>query len=375
MKVAIVHDWLTGMRGGEKVLEILCDLFPQAEIFTLVYNKGRLSSFIESRPIHTSFLQKLPYVGINYRNYLPLFPLAVESFDLREFDLVISSSHCVAKGVKKPKNAYHICYCYTPMRYIWFFFNEYFGSYPFFKKNVIRLVSRYLKRWDLSTVKRVDDFVAISDTVKKRIKDVYNREATIIYPPVDTDKFYLDYHKPREDFYLCVSALVPYKRIDIIVDAFNEMRDKKLFIVGEGSLKKDLEKKAFSSHIKFLGWQKEEVLIDLYQRATAFVYAAEEDFGIAPLEAQATGLPVVGYGKGGLLETVIPLNGESKETQPTGIFFIKQDKSSLIDAVNEFEKKRKYFSPQHIRNNALRFSEISFKKSIKKFIENKLNQL
>lgn len=375
MKVAIIHDWLTGMRGGEKVLEALCELFPQAEIFTLVHTKGALSSTIEQRPIHTSFLQHLPSIEVYYRNYLPLFPLAIESFNLKGFDLIISSSHCVAKAIHKPKNLLHICYCYTPMRYAWKFFDEYFSSYPLWKRLIVACVVWDLKRWDLATLNRVDDFIAISQTVRERIRHIYQREATIIHPPVEVEAFAFSLGTKREDFYLCVSALVPYKRLDILVEAFNRMHDKKIIIVGDGHLRKDLEGRKRSKNIQFLGWVRQADLIELYQKARAFVYPAEEDFGIAPVEAQATGLAVVAYGKGGVSETVVPLDGEFKTQYPTGLFFLTQNCESLIEAIERFEKYEQMFSPQHIREHALKFSRNNFKKNIVEFIQAKLGAL
>lgn len=372
MRVALVHDWLTGMRGGEKVLESLCELFPQASIFTLIHNKGSVSPLLESMPIETSFLQHLPFVKEKYRNYLPLFPWAIERFDLKGFDLIISSSHCVAKGVRKPKGAFHVCYCHTPMRYVWLFFEEYFGSFPFYKRWVIKALSIYLKHWDIATLDRVDEFVANSHTIQRRIREIYRRESVVIHPPVDVDSFDYDPQKPKGDFYICVSSMVPYKRIDIIIEAFNKMRDKKVVIVGDGHLRKALQKMSCSSNIIFRGWVRKEELRDLYQRAKAFVFAAEEDFGIAPIEAQAAGLPVIAYGKGGLSETVIPLDGEVQDVYPTGILFPRQENLSLIEAIEEFERRRGEFSPQKIRRHALKFSKEDFKRNIQKYMRERL---
>lgn len=370
MKVAIIHDWLTGMRGGEKCLEVFCELFPAADIFTLIYNKGCASPVISRMPIKTSFIQHLPFARTYYRNYLPLFPLAIESFNLNNYDFILSSSHCVAKGIKKPKNAFHLCYCYTPMRYIWSFFEQYFGSYPFLKKKIVSFTSERLKSWDLQTLDRVDEFIAISKTIQDRIKNIYNRDSGVIYPPVDVDKFTLNNEIKREDFYLCVSALVPYKRIDIIVDAFKRMSDKKIFIIGDGNLRNELENRNISANIKFLGWVNDSELCEFYQKAKAFVYAAEEDFGIAPLEAQATGSPVIAYAKGGVGETVIPLNSQSAST---GILFAEQNSESLIEAIELFEKNNNEFVPENIRNNARRFSRDDFKNNFKNLINERVS--
>ncbi|MDD5585297.1 MAG: glycosyltransferase [Candidatus Omnitrophica bacterium] len=374
-KIAIVHDWLTGMRGGEKVLEVLCELFPRAHLFTLIHNKGSVSQAIEALPVHTSFLQRFPCVAQGYRNYLPLFPLAIESFDLKGFDLIISSSHCVAKGAKKPQGATHLCYCYTPMRYVWAFFEQYFGSSFYLKRKCIAAVGEYLKAWDIATLDRVDEFVAISKTIQARIKTIYKEESKVIYPPVDVERFTVDPAVGRDDFYLCVSALVPYKRIDVIVEAFNALHDKKLIIVGDGNSRRELEKKRISDNILFLGWVGHNDLLALYRRAKAFIYAAEEDFGIAPLEAQATGTPVIAYGKGGVSETIVPLNGAFKNSDPTGLFFFEQKSEALIDVINEFEKNMHQFSSLPIRQNALRFSRETFKNTIRNFIEQRMGKL
>ncbi|MEI8349190.1 MAG: glycosyltransferase [Candidatus Omnitrophota bacterium] len=371
MKIAIVHDWLTGMRGGEKCLEVFCELFPQATIFTLLHNKGSVSRIIESMKIKTSFMQHLPKANMHYRNYLPLFPRAVESFDLKEFDFVLSSSHCVAKGARKPPQAKHLCYCYTPMRYAWFFFEQYFGSYPSWKKKIVQATTEYLKKWDLATLNRVDEFMAISETVKERIHTIYNRGAEVIYPPVDIENFQAD-SRSAQDFYLCVSSLVPYKRIDVIIEAFNQMPDKKLIIVGDGHLRKDLEQRKISKNINLLGWLPQKDLVSLYRQACCFVYAAEEDFGIAPVEAQASGVPVVAYGKGGVTETVVALNATAAKQHPTGLFFDKQTSSSLIAAIELFEKMKQEFSSETIRQHALQFSRQHFKERIQEYIHQKI---
>lgn len=356
------------MRGGERILNVFCKIFPNAELFTLIYKKGSLTPLLEGRPIHPSFLQNLPGVKENYRNYLPLFPLAIESFDLKGFDLIISSSHCVAKGVKRPRGVPHFCYCYTPMRYMWVFFDQYFGSYPVWKKSLVRLLGEDLKRWDIATLPRVDEFIAISETIRERIKNIYNRDSTVIYPPVEIDRFKFDPSRKKGDYYVCVSALVPYKRIDIIVGAFDKMPDKKLVIVGDGDLRKKMEAKKVSANIKFTGWVGHDEVVNICALAKAFIFAAEEDFGIAPVEAQALGLPVIAYGKGGVTETVIPVNGPVRKDNPTGLFFYKQDAESLIDAINEFEKRADELNPVDARHNAERFSEDRFVNSIKDFV-------
>lgn len=359
MQVAIVHDWLTGMRGGEKCLEVFCELFPDATLFTLLHNKGSVSDIIERMKIKTSFIQYLPAASRAYRSYLPLFPLAIESFDLAGFDFVLSSSHCVAKGIKVPKEAVHICYCYTPMRYAWLFFADYFAKESLIKRKAISLVVRRLKKWDLETNERVDFFIAISDNVRIRIRDIYNRDAQVIYPPVDTQKFALS---ERDDgFYLIVSALVPYKRLDIAIEAFNRL-GKNLVIIGTGDRAPYL-RKISQSNIEFLSWVDDKMLADYYSRCTAVVFPGEEDFGIVPLEAQACGKPVIAYAKGGALETV---------TKNTGFFFYEQTPLSLERAVLDFEKIKDNFKKQILRSNALKFDREIFKEKIKNFIEEKM---
>lgn len=374
MRVAIVHDWLTGMRGGERILNVFCKIFPQAELFTLIHDKGSIDHILEDRPIHTSFLQNFPNIKSKYRNYLPLFPLAIESFNLKGYDLVISSSHCVAKAAKKPKGAFHFCYCYTPMRYMWVFFDQYFGHYPLWKRSLIRLIGEDLKRWDIATLPRVDEFVAISKTIKDRIKKVYNRDSTVIYPPVEIDKFKFNPARKKGDYYVCVSALVPYKRIDIMVEAFNRMPDKKLVIVGDGNARKEWEGRKISPNIRFMGFVNHDEVVNICDGAKAFLFAAFEDFGIAPVEAQALGLPVIAYGKGGTTETVIPINGQSRGANPTGLFFLEQTADSIIYAINEFEKREDEFDPLDCRRNSERFSEDKFVDSIKSFVAEKMGQ-
>lgn len=363
------------MRGGERILNVFCKIFPQAELFTLIHDKGSVDHILEDRPIHTSFLQNFPKIKTKYRNYLPLFPLAVEGLNLKGFDLVISSSHCVAKGAKKPKGAFHFCYCYTPMRYIWTFFDQYFGAYPPWKKSIVRLFGEYLKRWDIATLPRVDEFVAISKTIKDRIRDVYGRDSTVIYPPVEVDKFKFDPFRRKGDYYVCVSALVPYKRVDILVEAFNRMSGKKLVIVGDGDARKEWESKKASPDIKFTGWVDHDEVVRICRGAKAFLFAAFEDFGIAPVEAQALGLPVIAYGKGGTTETVIPLNGPSKSADPTGLFFFEQTPESVIEAVNDFERKEGEFNPQDARRSAERFSEDKFVDNIRSFVKAKTGKV
>ncbi len=373
MKTAIIHDWIMSMRGGEKCLEAFCELFPDATIFTLVHEKGVASPTIENMKIKTSFVQHLPNTASWYRNYLPLFPRAIESFDLTGYDLILSSSHCVAKGVRVPKGAKHICYCYTPMRYIWFFFNEYFGNENIIKRKLISSITKRLRAWDLRTNKNVDYFVAISDNVRDRIRLIYNRDADVIYPPADVHNFSAS-HKD-EGFYLIVSGLVPYKRIDLAIEAFNNTK-RKLVIIGTGNVEKQLQAKS-GKNIEFIGHADANALKEFYSNCSAVIFPGEEDFGIVPVEAQACGKVVIAYGKGGALETIIPLNTidhrpSTIDHYPTGVFFYEQTPAALLNAVEFFEKNRDKFSPERIRENSMRFDKDIFKQKIKEYVEDKV---
>jgi len=379
MKIAIIHDWLTGMRGGEKCLEVFCRLYPEADLFTLLHIPGSVSSIIETRKIHTSFLQLLPFVEKKYRHFLPLMPLAIEKFDLTGYDLVLSSSHCVAKGVIPGKKTLHISYCYTPMRYIWDQYEQYFNrtASGILTSTAMGLIAPGLRRWDVRSSKRVDEFVAISRHVQKRIKKYYNRESTVIYPPVDST-FYSPTGERGEDFYLIVSAFAPYKRLDLAVEAFNEL-GYPLVIIGEGQSAEYLRSIA-GPNIQFRGWLSNEEIRTCYARCRAFVFCGEEDFGITPLEAQCMGKPVIGFAKGGLLETVIPDRqtwksetgiSEEKTCHPTGVFFHQQTPDALITAIRHFEKVEDRFESEVIRNHALAFDLNIFSDRIWEFIEDR----
>jgi glycosyltransferase involved in cell wall biosynthesis len=362
MKIALVHDWLTGMRGGEKCLDVLCELFPDAPIYTLLHNKGTMSPQIESKKIFTSFIDQLPAKQKQYRKYLPLFPFAIAQFDLSEYDLVISTSHAVAKNVRVRKDAIHICYCFTPMRYIWDMYEQYFGKGKtgFGIRAAMKIVAPILRWWDVKTSSRVTYFIAISEEVRIRIMKHYNRTSDMIYPPVDTEQFQLS--TTSEDFYLIVSALVPYKRVDLAVEVFNK-NGKKLVIAGTGP-EVDKLKAISKSNITFLGWQSNEELAQLYAKCIALIFPGEEDFGIVPLEAQASGKPVVAFSKGGALETII--NGKS------GVFFPKQTAESLQQAFENLSLIK--FNSTDIRQHAFGFSRSIFKQKMKEYIEEKVRQ-
>ncbi len=346
MKVALVHDWLTGMRGGERVLEALCLLFPQADLFTLVHHRGSVSATIESRRITTSFVQRLPGAKTRYRTYLPLFPAAIEQFDLDGYDLVISSSHCAAKSAVVPGRAWHICYCHSPMRYAWDQFDEYFGP-----ARVGRTASRWvyrpllarLARWDAATAGRVHRFVANSAFVAGRIRRYYDRESVVVYPPIDTD-FFLPSDSGPGDHLLVVSALVPYKRVDRAIDAC-ALAGVPLRIVGDGPDRARLEARGGPA-ITFLGRLSDDRVRDEYQQARATILAGEEDFGMVPVEAQACGRPVVALARGGALETV--QDGE------TGLLFDEPTAESLAEAIKRLD--RHTFSTARLRAHAETFS-------------------
>jgi len=373
LRVALVHDWLTGMRGGERVLEAFFEVFPEADLFTLIYQPGTVTPLIENHRIKTSFIQRLPFVKKHYRLYLPLFPMAIERLDLTGYDLVISLSHCVAKGVITPPGSMHICYIFTPMRYIWDRFNDYFGPgrAPALKRAAFSAIAHYLRVWDTSSAERVDRFIAISRYIAGRVGKYYGRDAGVIYPPVDLERFSLSKSGP-EDFYLIVSAFAPYKRLDIAVRAFNSM-GKRLVVAGSGQDGKKLRAMA-GPNIEFLGSASDEKIASLYSRCRALIFPGEEDFGITPLEAMASGRPVIAYGAGGALETVVPLfrdkDASTENHDPTGLFFFEQTKEALIDAITLFEKNIKRFSPGAARERAGEFSLEDFRNTIRDTIEN-----
>lgn len=362
-RVAIVHDWLVTWAGAEKVLEVLLNRFPQAELFTMV-------NFLEDHPalrrrtIHTSFIQRLPGARRHYRRYLPLMPLGVEQFDLKGFDLILSSSHAVAKGIIPDPSAVHVCYCYSPMRYAWDMQHQYLrqtGSRGL-KGALMRWQLHKLRLWDFASAQRVDHFIAISDYIKRRIGCFYRRDAVVIYPPVDIQRFRHD--RPRDSFYLAASRLVPYKRLDLVIEAFNKMPDKQLLVIGDGPERHRLEAMA-GPNVTLLGYQKDDILVDFLERTKAFVFMAEEDFGILPVEAQAAGAPVIGYGVGGLAETV--LHGE------TGWYVKSQDAPALMQAVEAFETSPLAVQTSsevamHCRRQAYRFDRTAFNHKIDCFL-------
>ncbi len=381
MKIAIVHDWLTGMRGGEKCLEVLCKLYPSADLFTLLHIPGKVSPLIESHTIHTSFIQNLPLAKSKYRYYLPLMPFAIESFDLKGYDLILSSSHCVAKSVKPGPKSLHICYCHTPMRYIWDQFDQYFGkgNSGWFAATAMRFLRGWLQRWDTKTSRRVNFYIANSRHVQKRIKKYYGQEAEIINPPVETGFFTPDEKQEKGEFFLIVSAFAPYKRVDLAVDAFNKT-GLHFYILGEGQDAKRLKEMA-NENVKFEGWLTNEKIRSYFSRCRAFIFCGEEDFGITLLEAQAMGRPVIAFGKGGALETVVPDSQswkpeteipQSATAKPTGVFFYEQTSEALIEAIKHFESIEDQFDADAIRKHAEQFDVSVYTERMKNFIEEKL---
>jgi glycosyltransferase involved in cell wall biosynthesis len=362
MRVALIHDWLTGMRGGEKVLEVLCALYPDADIFTLFHHRGSVSSRIERHRITTSFVQFLPLADVHYRRYLPLFPVAIRQFDLSGYDLVISSSHCVAKSALAPKGIPHLCYCHSPMRYAWDQFDAYFGP-----ERVGRVTSRFvyrpvldrLARWDAATAYRVDRFVANSRHVAGRIHRYYNRDATIVYPPVDT-VFFHPAASPPDSHFLIVSALVPYKRIDMAIAACERV-GASLRIVGDGPERDRLAGRAGRS-VTWVGRVSDEQIRDEYRRAAAVLLPGEEDFGIVPVEAQACGRPVVALARGGALETV--RDGE------TGVLYAEPTADSLATALQRVRVTP--FDGDAIRRHAEQFARARHVEAMKAVIADTL---
>jgi glycosyltransferase involved in cell wall biosynthesis len=347
--------------GAERVLEQILLAFPDADLFSVAdVLEPSQRGFLRDRPVRTSFIQKMPQARKRYRQYLPFMPLAVEQFDVSAYDLVLSSSHAVAKGVLTGPDQLHICYCYSPIRYAWDLQHRYLQEANLtkgLKGAIARGVLHYLRLWDARTANGVDHFIGISQFISRRIWKVYRRDSVVIYPPVDLNGYPLS-SLPREDFYLTASRMVPYKRIDLIVEAFSKTPNRRLIVIGDGTDFEKIKAKA-GPNVTLLGYQPNEVLRDHLQRARAFVFAAEEDFGIAPLEAQACGTPVIAYGKGGALETII----ESK----TGVFFRDQSVEGIHEALDRFEQMQ--FDPGTIRANAERFSMERFHRELLEFVQ------
>jgi len=377
MNVAVIHEWLVVEAGAEKVLSAILEIFPDADLFCLVdFLPKEKRDFLGQKQSQTSFIQHLPGAGKNYRLYLPLMPLAVEQFDLSGYDLIISSSYAVAKGVITGPDQLHISYVHSPMRYAWDLQFQYLreaGLERGLKSWLVRWIMHKIRIWDCRTAAGVDHYIANSSFIARRIKKIYNRQAEVIHPPVDTDFFTPAPQKDQGNFYLTVSRLVPYKRIDLLIDTCRIMPDLQLIIIGDGPEREKLQKKARGLKIEFLGHCKREKIREQMRRARAFLFAAEEDFGIVPLEAQACGLPVIAYGKGGVTETINPPEKDDG-LAATGIFFPKQEPGSIAAAIRQFEERENLFSAETCRANALKFATPLFQKKFKVFIENRLRE-
>ncbi|GAB6849720.1 glycosyltransferase family 4 protein [Paraburkholderia kururiensis] len=356
VRIAIVHDWLVTYAGAERVLEQIVACFPEADLFALVdFLDDR--TFLRGKPVTTSFIQNLPFARAKYRSYLPLMPLAIEQLDVSGYDVVISSSHAVAKGVLTGPDQIHISYVHSPIRYAWDLQHQYLQESKLTngpKSAAARLILHYIRTWDIRTANAVDHFVANSEFIARRIHKVYQRDAQVVFPPVDVEAFTLNTQK--DDFYLTASRMVPYKKIDLIVEAFAQMPERKLVVIGDGPDMQKIRAKA-APNVEIMGYQPFAVLQDRMRRAKAFVFAAEEDFGISVVEAQACGTPVIAFGKGGALETVRDLS----EPKPTGLFFDEQRADSIVAAVEAFESNARAFSPMDCRANAERFSITHFR--------------
>ena len=367
--ICLVHDWLVAMRGGEKVLENLAELFPEAPIYTLFATRKNLSPRLKERAIHTSFLQWIPGIDKFYRWLLPIFPLAIRSLNVKKYDLVISSSHCVAKAVQTRKDATHICYCHTPMRYLWGFEEEYFGNFPKWLRYLIRACFGFLKKWDIETSRSVTAFIANSENTAEKIRNLYGKEAYIIHPPIELlygTKNSSEYK--NDNYFLIVSALVPYKRIDLAIETFNKLA-LPLKIVGDGPLRSKLSQQIRFKGIQLEGWANEETLQKYYAECKALLMPGEEDFGIVPLEAQMFGKPVIAFGKGGVLETVLALNAKNVHRsvqESTGLFFYEQNSESLGKAIQKFESLE--FNPSFIKSHALQFGADQFQRKFMNFL-------
>ena len=371
MKIAIIHDWLVTYAGAERVLEQMLNVYPDADLFSLVdFLDSTQRDFIQNKNVKTSFIQKLPFAKKAYRNFLPLMPLAIEQLDISDYDVVISSSHAVSKGVITGPDQLHICMCYSPIRYAWDLQHQYLkesgldkGPKSFF----IKLILHYIRIWDRANSQGVNKFISISNFISKRISKFYGRSATVIYPPVDINKFSLNL-ADREDFYVTCSRMVPYKKIDLIVETFSKkFPDKILVVIGDGPDMSKIKKLA-KSNIKFLGHASSEDLMKHISTAKAFIFAAHEDFGISPIEAQSCGTPVIAFGAGGALETIIGLDKDF----PTGVFFEEQSINSLYNAVTLFEKNIDKILPNSCRKNSERFSNNRFRNEFKDFVENSI---
>ncbi len=368
MKIALVHEWLVFYAGGERVFESFTNIWKEADIYALVdfLNDEQRKTILKGNHANTTFIQKLPFAEKKFRSYLPLFPLAIESLNFSKYDAIISSSHAVTKGIRKKPHQLHISYCHSPMRYIWDEAETYFEAAKLnsgLKKIIANAALNYLRKWDLKTAQRPDFLIANSKYIAEKLKRIYNRESTVIYPPVDVDKF--ECAENKDDYYFVASRLVPYKRIDLIVEAFAQMPDKRLVIAGTGPELNRLKSK-FLVNVEFIGYQDEKSLKELMQKAKAFVFTAEEDFGIVVVEAMACGTPVIALNKGGTAETVI--DGK------TGILFDNQTVEDIKNAVRKFESIQDTFNHKEISEYTQKFSRKIFEEKIKQYVDERSEQ-
>ncbi|KLE96247.1 glycosyltransferase family 4 protein [Klebsiella aerogenes] len=368
INIGIVADWLVTYAGSEKVIKEFIDVFPSSELYSVVdFLSDSNRELFSGKKAKTTFIQKMPFAKSKYQKYLPLMPLAIEQLDMSGHDVILSSSHAVAKGILTGPDQLHISYVHSPIRYAWDLQHQYLresGLSEGLKGFIAKYLLHKIRIWDYRTANGVDHFIANSKFISRRIHKVYGRSSDVIYPPVDVNNFTLNDNK--DNYYFTASRLVPYKRIDLIVDAFNEMPEKKLVVVGDGSEMDKIKSKA-KGNIEILGYQPNNIMQKHMQNAKAFVFAAEEDFGITPVEAQACGTPVIAFGKGGVLETIIPEGNQN----PTGVFFDKQEPGSIIESVNKFESMQDLFEPTECRRNAEKFSEERFRTEINTYIRDK----
>ena len=367
-KTAIVHEWFVNYAGSEKCVESFLNIWPASDVFSLVdfLNDKERDTILKGKFAATSFIQNLPFAKRHFRKYLPLFPLAIEQIDLSDYDVIISSSHSVAKGVLTKSNQLHICYCHTPIRYAWDLYHQYLneeGLTEGIKGFLAKLILHKIRIWDYTTANRADYFISNSNYTAGRIKKIYNKESKVIYPPVDVDKFECTTNK--DNYYVSVSRLVPYKKVDLVVDTFSKMKDRKLIVIGDGPDMNKVRSKA-AANIEFLGYKPVEEMKHYLEKAKAFVFAAEEDFGISVIESLACGTPVIAFNKGGCRETI-------KDLQ-TGIHFNSQTTESLTEAVIRFEKNEDKFDHGLLRQSAENFSRIKFEENISQFVNQKAEE-
>lgn len=368
-RVAIVHEWLKTYAGSEKVVEQLLTIWPDADLFSVVdFVPEGERAFLQGKKPTTTFIQKMPWAATRFRGYLPFMPLAIEQLDVSAYDVVISSNHAVAKGVLTGPNQMHVSYVHSPMRYAWDMQHQYLAESNMvsgIKSWIVRTMLHYMRLWDYRAANGVDEFLANSSFIAGRIRKSYRRDAVVLYPPVDVERFAL--RTEKEDFYLSACRMVPYKRVPLVVEAFRKMPEKRLVVVGDGP-DFDRIKQNCPPNVEIKGFLPTSDLVDLMQRAKAMVFAAEEDFGIAPVEAQACGTPIIAYGRGGSLETV---QGDPTKGDITGLFFYEQTEGAIANAVRQFEDMQSTITPQACRAHAEKFSIPAFRQRMSSFVNDR----